>query len=237
METTNYQLSFFGKGGDFFKIKIVNIIFSICTLGLYYPWAKAKTLSYLYSHTSFEDQPFAFTGTGKEMFKGFIKALLFLAIIFSVIFVGVLQHRPLIVLAGYILLLLILPIAIHGAYKYRMAKTTWRGIRFGYLGDRAELAKLFFTGIFLTIITLGIYGAWFQIKLRKYVISHIKIGNASFNYKGEGAEYFFINLGGYLLSIVTLGIYFFWWRKNLFEYYVNNLEITQGDKKWISNRL
>jgi uncharacterized membrane protein YjgN (DUF898 family) len=231
METTNYQLSFFGKGGDFFKIKIVNIIFSICTLGLYYPWAKAKTLSYLYSHTSFEDQPFAFTGTGKEMFKGFIKALLFLAIIFSVIFVGVLQHRPLIVLAGYILLLLILPIAIHGAYKYRMAKTTWRGIRFGYLGDRAELAKLFFTGIFLTIITLGIYGAWFQIKLRKYVISHIKIGNASFNYKGEGAEYFFINLGGYLLSIVTLGIYFFWWRKNLFEYYVNNLEITQGDKK------
>jgi uncharacterized membrane protein YjgN (DUF898 family) len=232
METTNYQLSFFGKGGDFFKIKIVNIIFSILTLGLYYPWAKAKTLSYLYSHTSFEDQPFAFTGTGKEMFKGFIKAILIFLIIDAVFFAFAFNGHP---IAGliilYILILLILPIAIHGAYKYRMAKTTWRGIRFGYLGNRDELMKLFFSGLFLTIITLGIYGSWFHINLRKYIIGNIKVGNASFNYRGDGTPYFWLNLKGYLLTIVTIGIYAFWWQKDLFDYYVNNLEIMQGDKR------
>jgi uncharacterized membrane protein YjgN (DUF898 family) len=232
METTNYQLSFFGKGGDFFKIKIVNIIFSICTLGLYYPWAKAKTLSYLYSHTSFEDQPFAFTGTGKEMFRGFIKAVAFFLIVYGLLFVLSLNGHPIVgIIIAYVLILLILPIAIHGAYKYRMAKTTWRGIRFGYLGDRKELVILFLKGFFLTIITAGIYGAWFHIKLRKYIISRIRVGNASFDYKGEGAEYFFLLIGGYFLSLITFGVYFFWWRKNLFEYYMNNLEITQGDKK------
>jgi uncharacterized membrane protein YjgN (DUF898 family) len=231
METTNYQLSFFGKGGDFFKIKIVNIIFSILTLGLYYPWAKAKTLSYLYSHTSFEDQPFAFTGTGKEMFKGFIKAVLIIMVIYACFIIGVMQHLPLLALLGYILLLLILPIAIHGAYKYRMAKTTWRGIRFGYLGSRAELTKLFFKDLFFTIITLGIYGSWFQIHLRSYILGNIKIGNASFSYKGNGATYFGINIKGLLLTFITSGIFIFWWKKEQFEYYMNNLELTQGDKK------
>jgi len=231
METTNYQLSFFGKGGDFFKIKIVNIIFSICTLGLYYPWAKAKTLSYLYSHTSFEDQPFAFTGTGKEMFKGFIRAFLLIIILYGLFIYSMMSKNTFLFLIVYLLFLAIIPVAIHGFYKYRMAKTTWRGIRFGYAGDRTELFVLYTLGLLLTLITIGIYGFWFHIKLRKYIIGNIKVGNASFRYTGDGTEYFLLNLKGIALTIITLGIYIFWWEKDLFSYYVNKLELTQGDKK------
>ncbi|HTC01457.1 MAG TPA: DUF898 family protein [Ferruginibacter sp.] len=231
METTNYQLSFFGKGGDFFKIKIVNIIFSICTLGLYYPWAKAKTLSYLYSHTSFEDQPFAFTGTGKEMFKGFIRAFLLIIILYGLFIYSMMSKNTFLFLIVYLLFLAIIPVAIHGFYKYRMAKTTWRGIRFGYAGDRTELFVLYILGLLLTLITVGIYGFWFHIKLRKYIIGNIKVGNASFHYTGDGTEYFLLNLKGIALTIITLGIYIFWWEKDLFSYYVNKLELTQGDKK------
>ncbi len=231
METTNYQLSFFGKGGDFFKIKIVNIIFSILTLGLYYPWAKAKTLSYLYSHTSFEDQPFAFTGTGKEMFKGFIKAFLLIIVLYGLFIYSAISKNTFLFLIVYLLFLAIIPVAIHGFYKYRMAKTTWRGIRFGYTGDRTELFVLYIMGLLLTFITVGIYAFWFHIKLRKYIIGNIKVGNASFGYTGDGTEYFLLNLKGIALTIITLGIYIFWWEKDLFAYYVNNLELTQGDKK------
>jgi uncharacterized membrane protein YjgN (DUF898 family) len=231
METANYQLSFFGKGGDFFKIKIVNIIFSIVTLGLYYPWAKAKTLSYLYSHTSFEDQPFAFTGTGKEMFKGFIKAFLLIIILYGLFIYSAISKNTFLFLIVYLLFLAIIPIAIHGFYKYRMAKTTWRGIRFGYAGDRTELFVLYIMGLLLTLITVGIYGFWFHIKFRKYIIGNIKVGNASFGYTGDGTEYFLLNLKGIALTIITLGIYIFWWEKDLFAYYVNNLQLTQGDKK------
>ena len=46
-----YQLSYTGKGGDFFSIIIVNWLLTLITLGLYYPWAKAKQLNYLYGET------------------------------------------------------------------------------------------------------------------------------------------------------------------------------------------
>ena len=125
----------------------------------------------------------------------------------------------------------VVPFAIHGSYKYRMSRTSWRGIRFGYRGDKKELALSFFKWIFLTIITAGIYGCWMTINLRKYVLNNIRFGNIEFQYKGDGTDYFVLNLKGYLLTIFTLGIYMFWWQKDLFEYYVNNLSLIKDDKE------
>ena len=234
MEQQFYLLRFHGKGFDFFKIQLVNLILCVITLGLYYPWAKARTLSYLYSQTSFENQPFIFTGTGKEMFRGFIKAFLFIITLYVLIFMsailgsgGIIQ---IVLLFVYLIFIAIIPLVLHGSYRYRMAKTQWSGIRFGYIGNRNELVKLFFRDLFLTIITFGIYGAWFSINLRKYILGHIQMGNAKFAYRGNGSDYFVLNLKGYILSILTLGIYLFWWQKNLFSYYVDNLILSDEER-------
>jgi len=232
MEQKNYQLSFSGKGLELFKIQIVNFILNVLTIGLFYPWAKARKLQYLYSNTSFEESPFAFTGTGKEMFKGFIKAILFVILAYLVFFTLVFMHlEQFAILFLYAFILLIIPLVIHGSYRYRMAKTVWRGIRFGYTGDRMELFKLFLKWVFLTIITFGIYGAWLSMNLRKYVVERIRMGDANFIYKGTGDDFFILNLKGYFLSLITLGIYIFWWQKELFEYFVNNLELNRGGKR------
>ena len=74
--TANYKLEFNGSGGAFFSVIMVNWLLTIVTLGFYYPWAKAKQLRYIYSATNLNSDSFSFHGTGKEMFKGFIKALL-----------------------------------------------------------------------------------------------------------------------------------------------------------------
>ncbi len=232
MEPKIFQRSFIGTGMGLFKIQLVNFILTIITLGLYYPWAKATKLQYIYSNTIFEEHPLAFTGTGNEMFKGFIKAILFLTVAY-IIFFGILQMggRSIAFIFLYLFILSIIPLIIHGSYKYRMAKTVWKGIRFGYTGDRMELFKLFLKGIFLTFVTIGIYGAWFSMNLRKYVIEKIHIGDANFSYKGNGGDFFILNLKGYLLTIITLGIYFFWWQKDLFKFFVNNLELSRNDQK------
>ena len=75
-EKKKYNLQFNGKGSDFFGVVIVNWLLTIVTLGFYYPWAKANNLKYLYGETSLNNDPFAFHGTVKEMFKGFIKVTL-----------------------------------------------------------------------------------------------------------------------------------------------------------------
>ncbi len=236
MNYQNYQLSYKGNGLDYFRIMLVNFILTIITFGLYYPWAKARTLQYMYSQTTFQNQPFVFTGTGNQMFKGFIKSLGIILVIYGFgLYIAVSNifgrgGTQLVLLALYLVIFAIMPLAIHGSYRYRFAKTVWSGIRFGYTGDRWALVRIFFKGIFFTIITLGFYLPWFHMNLRRYLLCNVRIGNARFAYKGEGAEYFWINLKGYFLTILTLGIYWFWWQKELFAYFVDNLALTKDDE-------
>jgi uncharacterized membrane protein YjgN (DUF898 family) len=136
----------------------------------------------------------------------------------------------------YAVLILLVPFALHGAYKYRMAKTSWKGIRFGYTGDRKELFGIFLKGFFLTIITLGIFSSWFTINIRRYIFSNIKAGNATFVYTGDGADYFWLNVKGRILTMLTLGVYIFWWQKDQFDFFVNNTRIEQdGDAVFLNS--
>ena len=227
-----YSFSFKGEGSAYFGIAIVNLILTMLTLGLYYPWAKAKELQYLYGSTEFEGSRFEFHGTGKEMFKGFIKAVILFTLIYGgLIFAMANKYLIAGLIWFYVGILLLIPLAIHGSYKYRMSRTSWRGIRFGYRGDRKELMGLFFKELFFTIISLGIYGSWFSMNLRNYVLRNVRFGDAQFQYHGRGGEYFLLNIKGYFLTIFTLGIYIFWWQKDLFNYYINHLSLHQNDRE------
>jgi uncharacterized membrane protein YjgN (DUF898 family) len=229
-EYRSYALSFYGKGSEYFKIQIVNTILNILTLSLYYPWAKERSLKYLYSKNTFEETPFLFSGTGKEMFRGYIKALGILAGLYAITFYLIMNDMAQLgFLFIYLGILALIPFALHGSYRYRMAKTSWKGIRFGYTGERGTLVSIFMKGIFLTFLTLGIYSAWFAINLRSYIISNIRVGNAKFEYTGDGTDYFILNLKGYFLTLITFGIYFFWWQKDQFDFFVNNLRLEQDE--------
>lgn len=231
-DSKEYKLSFHGMGGEYFGVVIVNWLLTAITLGFYYPWAKANQLKYLYGASALNGDRFAFHGTGKEMFKGFIKAILIFVIIYGgfIVFFAM-DMLGIGVLFFYLAILAIIPLAIHGSYRYRMSRTSWRGIRFGYRGNRKELIINFFKWFVFTLLTLGIYGSWFSMNLRKYVLDHVRLGSLEFNYKGEGGDFFLLNLKGYFLSIITLGIFMFWWQADLFAYYVDNLTVNKDGKQ------
>jgi uncharacterized membrane protein YjgN (DUF898 family) len=228
----SYKLEFQGSGKDFFAVTIVNWILTIITLGFYYPWAKARKLQFLYGATYLNGDSFSFHGTGKEMFKGFIKAILIFITLYGLLFLFLYLKLAFVgILLFYLGFLAIFPLAIHGSYRYRMSRTSWRGIRFGYRGNKKELTINFLKWIFFTIITFGIYSSWMSINIRKYVLGNIRFGDIEFEYNGDGADYFMLNLKGYFLTIFTLGIYLFWWQKDLFEYYIDNLTLTKDEKE------
>ena len=224
-------MQFFGKGSDYFGIIIVNWLLTLITLGIYYPWARARKIKYMYGATSLNDDRFAFLGTGKEMFRGFVKIIIVYFVLFGIIFAmqyfGRNKENPgtvlILLLILYLLFFAVIPLIIHGAYRYRMSRTTWRGIRFGYRGTKKQLYINFLKWIGLTIVTLGIYGAWMQINLRKYLLGNVRFGDANFSYKGDGLDLFLINLKGYFLTIFTFGIFYFWWEKELWNYYIDNI--------------
>ncbi len=231
MENSTHTIRFHGDGGKYFGILIVNLIFTILTLGLYYPWARAKNFQYLYGETEFAGSRFQFHGTGKEMFKGFIKAIAILAVLFAIYNLSILSKNGAIIAVGVIVYLLgiftIIPLAVHGGLRYRLSRTSWRGIHLGYRGNLRELFGIYFKGILLTILTLGIYGSWFQISMTKYILSHVRMGNCKFSYEGDGSDFFWLNVKGTILTILTLGIYSFWYARNLNHYFYNNVRFDQ----------
>jgi len=231
-DVKNYKLSFHGNGGTFFGIVIVNWLLTVITLGFYYPWAKAKQLQYMYGSAALNGDRFAFHGTGKEMFKGYIKVLVIFGLIYGILFLSIyFDYLYLGLIFFYFAFIAVLPIAIHGSYRYRFSRTSWRGIRFGYRGDRNEFFVSFFKWIFFTLITLGIYSSWMEMKMRKYLLSNVRAGDVEFRYDGKGGEYFIMNLVGGLLTLITLGVYSFWYYKNLFAYYIDNLSLHKNGKE------
>lgn len=229
----DYQFAFNGEGSAYFGILIVNWILTVLTFGIYYPWARAKQLQYTYSNTTLNNESFHFSGTGSEIFKGFLKLILFYVLMMVGIFsLTALTKEPILVLIFiYLFIFALMPFIIHGSLRYRMSRTSYRGIRFGYRGSRSELTKQFYKDVFLTIISIGIYSSWLQMNLREYTHKNIRYGNINFSNNADGTEYFLMNLKGYLLTIVTLGIYSFWWQKDIFNYYIDNMQLKQDTNR------
>lgn len=231
MEIVSTKVKFYGDGAKYFGILIVNLLLTIITLGLYYPWARAKNLQYIYGETEFAGSRFTFHGTGKEMFKGFVKAIAIVFVLVLVSQLGTISGSKLLAILGSLIylfgILLLIPLAIHGGLRYRMSRTSWRGIHFGYRGNLRELFGICVKGILLSVFTLGIYSSWFHCNLRKYLESNIRLGNCKFSFEGEGGDLFLINLKGFFFTIFTLGIYLLWYFRNLNHFSINNSRLEQ----------
>jgi len=215
---------------------LVNFFFTIITLGLYYPWAKAKVFQYFYSVTEFHGSRFVFHGTGKEMFRGYIKVFALFVILFGSIQVFQWIGDPVMVLVAtgvlYLIVVALIPLAIHGVMRYRLSRTSWRGIHMGYRGSLSELYKLYLKGILFTILTLGIYFPWMTVSIRRYVMQHIRFGSLEFKFTGEGSTLWGLNLGGALLSAITLYIYLPWYLISIKNFDIENTSVMQNGKSY-----
>lgn len=151
--------SFHGSGGTLFGIFIVNLLFTIVTLGIYYFWGKTRVRNYVHSQMEFDGDRYAYHGTGRELFVGFLKV----AVIFAALFGGRVLAQTVWGFAGrivfsiilYVFVLIVMPIVIVRSRAYRLSRTSWRGIRFSFRGAARNFVRVFVPGALLTLITLG----------------------------------------------------------------------------------
>ncbi|MFV0249143.1 MAG: DUF898 family protein [Tenacibaculum sp.] len=235
LKSESVKLSYQGKASEFVLVYFKNLLLVIPSLGLYYPWAKIKIVEFHSKSTQLNNTGFLFSGKAKEIFNSFmlIYLLYFTTIVFA-IWVSLSENFRYILsvlIIVFFINVLIFPFIIHGTAKYQYSNTSWKGIRFHYLGDKFELFWKFLTGHLLSLLTLGIYYAWFHTDIVKYLYSHLRFGNLSFNFTGKGKDLFLIHLKNFILFPLTLGIYTFWYGKNLLKFFADNIEITQNGKK------
>ena len=202
---------FWGKGRSLFGIFIVNTFLTLVTLGIYSFWGRVRVREFLNSQTSFAGGRFAYHGTGKELFMGWLKAILifgvpYLFFSYMPVFWGEIPELIPNVIAG-LLVLCFIPVAVVGAHRYRLSRTSWRNIRFSFRGRISDYMKLWFKGSLLSVLTLGFYYPYFENARRAFLTTHSQIGNHAFEYEGQGKDLLKIYgkaFGLYLLTIVVM---------------------------------
>ena len=205
-------LKFWGAGRSLFGVFLTNTFLSLITLGLYSFWGRVRVREYVNSQTSFAGSRFAYHGTGQELLIGWAKALgvFGLPYIFFSALPFMWKGVPEIVphaIAG-LLLLVFIPIAVVGAHRYRLSRTSLRNIRFSFRGRVPDYMKLWLKGSLLSVVTLGFYYPYFENARREFLVTHSYYGNQPFLYDGQGKDLLKIfgkASGLYLLTMIGIG--------------------------------
>ena len=218
------KLTFHGSGGTLFGIYVVNVLLTIATLGWYRFWGKVRVRRFMLSQTGFEGDRFAYHGTGKELLLGFLKAVMFVGMPITVLGIAAeLSHDKIIHgatrLFTSLLVFLFIPIAMVGARRYRLSRTSWRGIRFSFRGRASVFLKLFVAGSMLSMLTLSLYYPFFQARQQRFMVSHSHFGRRPFRFDGRGRDLFGAYVLTLLLFLPTLGLYWFWFQAKKTRYF------------------
>ena len=218
------RLTFHGSGGTLFGIYVVNVLLTIVTLGFYRFWGRTKVRRFMLSQTAFEGDRFAYHGTGKELLLGFVKALLFVGLPITALSTAARLSGDLkIVIAAqvftYILVFIFIPIAMVGARRYRLSRTSWRGIRFSFRGRARALVRIFMLATLLNALTLTLYYPFFQARQQTFMVSNSHFGRRPFRFDGRGRDLFGAYVVALLLLVPTLGFYMFWFNARMTRYF------------------
>jgi uncharacterized membrane protein YjgN (DUF898 family) len=213
------RLEFTGRGGELFVTGLVGYLLTIITLGIYMPWFMVKLIKFFSENTVATAQDGTrlrprFEGTGGELFVTFLVGYLLTMITFGIYAPWFLCKLNKVLRQRTIILENEQPVG-----------------NFDFEGKGGELFVTFLVGYLLTIITVGIYFPWFQVKLMKFFAENTRVVYQGRMYAGAfhgtGGEFFVVNLVGYLLTMLTIGIYMPWYMIKLWKFQFNNHEFNE----------
>lgn len=229
-DTHKLSIEFTGSGSEYFRIWIVNLLLLMVTGGIYYPWAKVRRLRYFYGNTVVGGEPLGFHADPTKLLKGYL--------LVGLLFMLYSAAGKFSAIAGFIAFLIVAalwPALLKSSMQFRMANTSWRGLRFrfkGSLGDayRAVLPLFVPSVVILAAITqvddpekppmwyLQVVGVvllatlvvvpWLLWNLKQYQHNHYALASLQTTFKatvGSFYKLFFKILGLAVLPLLVSG--------------------------------
>jgi uncharacterized membrane protein YjgN (DUF898 family) len=166
-------IRFTGSWREYLPIAATNALLIICTLGIYRFWAAARQRRYLWSRTHFIDDTLEWTGTGREMFFGFLIVIAVLApflLFFQFLFPALVARGKAEAAFGIFTLFYIALIYLGGfarfrALRYRLSRSWWHGIRGGSNDPGWNYGGEYLGRVALSAMTMFIVFPWAATRL------------------------------------------------------------------------
>jgi uncharacterized membrane protein YjgN (DUF898 family) len=200
-ERQRIRLGYDGNGMVLFWVALRTVLLTILTLGLYRFWMITRMRRIYWGSIRIDGDPLEYTGRGIEKLLGFLLAVVVLAVYLGAVnlaltFAGLsfAADDPVVLqLSLQLSALSALPFIYYATYRaqrYMLARTRWRGIRFG-LGPGAvgyTIRSLGWTVI--TVVTLGLAWPYQHFKQAKYITDRAYFGDMPFRQEGGWGELF-----------------------------------------------
>jgi len=162
---------FSGSTNEYFRIWVVNLLFTLLTLGIFSAWAKVRKKRYFYGNTRVDGDSFDYTASPMAILKGRLiaAAIVVLYLVTGELFSGA-------NVAFWIAGLIALPWLATRALAFNARNSAWRGIRFDFTATGSKAARQMLPRLIVVAISLGIALPWFLARLRAFVMGHHAYG-------------------------------------------------------------
>jgi len=167
------RLEFTGKGSEYFKIWIVNILLSVLTLGIYSAWAKVRNKRYFYGNTQLDGSPFEYLATPGMILKGRI-----IAVGLLVIYTILGEINPLVGVVLPLVVLFLAPLIVRNSLRFNARMTAYRNVNFDFRGGIGGAYLVFLLLPFLPLVSAGLitFGIWQMISPEVFTLIGVGTG-------------------------------------------------------------
>ena len=128
------RLAFDGSGSEYFRIWVVNVLLTLLTLGVYSAWAKVRKARWFAQHTQLMGDRFDYHGEPWRVLAGRV-----LAVGLLLLWTWSFDIAAWVGWTVLALMLLVGPLLFASAQRFRLANTSWRGLRFGFEAPRRQV--------------------------------------------------------------------------------------------------
>jgi uncharacterized membrane protein YjgN (DUF898 family) len=199
---TTHAVEFRGRGGEYFRIWIVNVALTVITLGIYSAWAKVRTQRYFYGNTYVAGHAFEYHARAWRILIGRAIALvLFAGYSLSVVIYPWSFSLWVLVLAAAF------PWLVNSSIRFNARNTSWRNVRFNFAATYFEafIAYVVWSAAALAMFPLVPYAR----RVHDYFyVNHHSFGGRAFRTDFTAGRVYVIYLVGFMLFVgmVVAGI-------------------------------
>src|SRR5687768_7907623 len=209
--------AFTGDGAEYFRIWVVNLLLTIATLGIYSAWAKVRKTRYFCQNTRLEGHAFDYHGDARAILLGRVIALVLLL---GYTFASDISRATALVMVG--VLCAVGPWLFMRAQRFRLANSSWRGLRFGFDAQTYEAYRvvlpplvIWFSSAVLAAVasaSLGLFAAaamlsfvmipWMHHRLKSYQHRRARYGARMFTFLAATPSFYAVYFKAGLLTLL-----------------------------------